>query len=300
VVVAMALSTAGALPLAARSAAIPLPPPGSSAQVAALVAAATSIRALPGELAPALADAPSNRAGNLYPVTRNGCAGTSKCVLGDTASPRTMVLYGDSHAQMWLPALVPIARAAHVRLVTIWTSDCPVVSIATSTVGGCKKFRTDAIAAITRLKPALVVLGERTTAIAGPRGTVITGTAWRSGLAATIRAVASAVTKVAVLGDVTQFNGPVPSCLASYPTDVQHCTVGNPNPRFSQKFAAEREAALATGAAYLNARSWLCTSKCAPVIGNMVAYSDFGHVTATYAEYLTTVVAAAIDPLLKP
>jgi hypothetical protein len=220
-------------------------------------------------------------------------------VLGDTSATRTVVVYGDSHAQMWLPAIVPLAVAAHVRVVVIWTSDCPVVSIRTSVIGGCARFRTNAIAAITRLRPALVVLGERTTDIAGPHDAVITGTAWQRGLETTIRALQSPVTKVAVMGDVGQFDTPVPDCLAAFPTDVQRCTVKNPNPRFTQKFAAERAAALATGATYVDARQWLCTKRCAAVIGTMVVYSDQGHVSSTYAEYLTDVLAADLDPLLR-
>jgi SGNH domain (fused to AT3 domains) len=278
---------------------IPLPPPGSAAQVHAAVLASTSISALSSSALPALADAHGDTPGNLYPVTRPGCVGTKQCVLGDAAATKTVVLFGDSHAQMWLPALVPIAKLDHFRLVVIWKSACPVVNVKTSS-SGCVPFRTSSIAEIAKLHAVLVLLANRTTGIIAPGGALITKTAWQKGLETTIGELRSATTKVAVIGDITQFNSPVPDCLAAHPTNVQRCTVPNPNPKFTQKFAPEKAAAVATGAGYVDTQKWVCTKKCSPVIGNMIAYSDFGHVSATYAEYLTTVWDAAVTPMVKP
>ncbi len=37
-----------------------------------------------------------------------------------------------------------------------------------------------------------------------------------------------------------------------------------------------------------------------PIVGNMVAYYDTLHASATYAEYLSLVLEQAIKPLLPP
>jgi len=61
----------------------------------------------------------------------------NKCILSQTAtghndlcpqavvgSPRTMVVFGDSHAAMWLPALIPIAKSADWKLIPIIKFAC--------------------------------------------------------------------------------------------------------------------------------------------------------------------------------
>ena len=58
----------------------------------------------------------------------------SICILGDTTARRLMVVYGDSHALMWLPAFDNIARTAHLRLVILAKPACPaeLVTVAIS------------------------------------------------------------------------------------------------------------------------------------------------------------------------
>ena len=92
----------------------------------------------------------------------------------------------------------------------------------------------------------------------------------------------------------------LPDCLAAYPTQVQRCSVQNPNPKARQHVAAERAAAAAEGVAYVNPQGWLCTKVCSPVIGRMAAYYDAGHVSSTYAAYLAGVFGKALRPLLVP
>jgi hypothetical protein len=287
------------VPAAGAGAAVPLPAPGPAPQVRELVASSTSIKTLPAKLVPSLWSASSDLAGNLYPVTRGGCQDTTQCVFGDLSSKTTVVLYGDSHAQMWLPALAPVALRQGFRLVVIWTPACPVAEVAIGTSGGCDQFRKTAIKAIVSLDPTLVLLANRTTSLVSPSGKLIKKRTWEEGLEATIEALQSTSTSVAVIGDVTQFNAPVPTCLAAHATKVQKCAVPYENPAFTQKFATEWSAAQATGAGYVNTRTWLCASLCSPVIGDMVVYADKGHVSASYAEYLTDVWNTRVRSLLR-
>src|SRR6202035_5006703 len=91
------------------SAATPLPGPGSASQVARLVASSGRIEVLPNNLVPSLQDAGNDDAVSYYPVTEPGCTSRSQCVFGDLHGTHTVVLFGDSHALMWLTAFVPIA-----------------------------------------------------------------------------------------------------------------------------------------------------------------------------------------------
>jgi hypothetical protein len=46
------------------------------------------------------------------------------CAFGDLNSKRTVVIYGNSQAQMWMPALVTIATDEHLRLVPVIKAAC--------------------------------------------------------------------------------------------------------------------------------------------------------------------------------
>jgi len=281
-----------------------LPKPGTASQVATLVHDAPSVTSLPTDLLPPLSQVSADNAATYYGVAGRECWGMSKCVFGDRSSPETVVLFGDSHAQMWLPALSPALQAAKVRLVLIWRPGCPPTDIGVwdmtshSIDKGCTAFRTAMIAAIRKAKPALVLLADRTSDIPGANNKLTTNAAWQAGLEETISELKSPTTKVAVIGDITVFSLDLPACLSAYPSDVQKCSVQNPNLKTHQHFAAERAAASAEGVTYLDPQPWLCTTICSPVIGTMAAYYDKFHVSATYAEYLSGVWATALKPLL--
>ena len=121
-----------------------------------------------------------------------------------------------------------------------------------------------------------------------------------AGLEHTISLLKTKSTRVAVIGDVTQFNVILPDCLAAEPTHVQACSTPDPNPKIPDHFLAERTAASAMGVPYLNPHPWLCNKVCSPVIGNLLDFYNDNHVTATYAAFLSGVWGTALRPLLAP
>ena len=86
---------------------------GTTTQVAQLVAAAPQIQKLPIDLTPDLVQAPQD-----YGAVRGPCnpgvtqLSVPSCVFGDPNGKKTMVLYGDSHAQMWFQAMNNMYRGA--------------------------------------------------------------------------------------------------------------------------------------------------------------------------------------------
>ena len=283
---------------------VPLPAPGSAAQVAKLVAAATKIEVLPNNLVPNLIQAGNDDANAYYPVTEPGCSSMTQCVFGDPHSTHTVVLFGDSHALMWLTSFVPIASKDRFRLVLLWRASCPAAAVsvwdpaAQAISGGCNHYRAAEEALIRKVDPSLVLLASRTTGITGAGNRPISAPAWRAGLESTIASVKSKSTRVAVIGDIAAFNAVLPDCLAANPMHVQLCSVTDPNPKITGHFADEQAAAQAAHVPYVNPQPWLCTTVCSPVIGNMVSYYNNEHVSATYAAFLSGVWAMALRPLL--
>jgi hypothetical protein len=286
------------------AAALPRPAPGSPTQVAALVAASHSIHRLPSPLVPGLVLLGADDPPGYYPATANGCTGATQCVFGDRSSSKVVVLFGDSHALMWLPAIAPAAKADGFKLIVEWMPGCPAARVtvwdgSTNSIDRvCNSFRRHAIAGIHRLAPSLVLLADRTTYVRATRTKLITNVVWKKGEETTISSLRTPSTKVAVIGDITVFNFNVVQCLASNPRNVQACSVPNPNPKFSDHFAQEAAAAKTEKVPYVNPQPWLCTKVCSPVVGNLAVYFDPAHVAATYAEFLTKLWAAAIKPLL--
>ncbi|MFM2201018.1 MAG: hypothetical protein RL040_218, partial [Bacteroidota bacterium] len=63
------------------------------------------------------------------------------CEYADTKSEKTMVLYGDSHAAQWFPALVEIASRSGYKLISFTKSACPSVDTVRLDQGGFKMSR---------------------------------------------------------------------------------------------------------------------------------------------------------------
>ena len=100
------------------------------------VAAARHITTLPSDLKPSLSQAGNDWAawnGNIY----TPCADTASitayseklCALGDVSSTDDMVVLGDSHTIMWLPAYEDIAKAEHLRLFVLVKYYCPAALV---------------------------------------------------------------------------------------------------------------------------------------------------------------------------
>lgn len=87
------------------------------------------------------------------------------CIFGDKNAKDSIVLLGDSHAAQWFPALENWAKDRGFRLFTFTKSSCPALQIPMRDNGGfkaadCRNYREEALAAIKRIKPKLVVLGN--------------------------------------------------------------------------------------------------------------------------------------------
>ena len=230
--------------------------PASAAQVKALVGASHTINRLSASLAKKLTSSRYDLPAKMYPIVgpigTDNCVTTTACVFGDLSAKTTIVLFGDSHAYMWLPAMVPAATTLHERLVLVWQPACAVAALAPfyyagSTVNiACPSWRSEMIAAISALKPKLVVIGERTAQVLSvATAKAFTSAQWRSALVSTISKLHSTTTKVAVLEDLAFFNDATPqSCVAAYPTKIQaKCSIPTPNPTNPGQQVAEKAAA---------------------------------------------------------
>jgi SGNH domain (fused to AT3 domains) len=282
--------------------------PGTPAQVASLVAQSGQIVKLPPAAVPQLYSGGSDTAYRLYPTARACSESLKGCAFGDLSSSKVVVLFGDSHILMWLPAIVPAAMRAGVKIDLMYADDCPVAlignfSIVTGSYGslvGCEQWRNAATKVIHDLDPMAVIIGERSTLILSePSNVPYTAQQWQLSLEATILRLKTPTMKIAVMQDTNWFDLNPMQCLAAYPAHVQRCDEPFPNAKNPGHDHAEWRAARATGSDYVFTRRWLCTTICSPVIGPFITNFDNGHLSATYASYLSVVVGDALQPLFK-
>jgi hypothetical protein len=300
--------------LTAASVADTVTTPGTRAQVLSLVAASSKISTLPGDLSPSLADVSSDFASpSLYNA---GCEPTESqtsvpaCDFGDVNSSNTIVLYGDSHAEMWFDAFYDIATQIGWKLVVLAKPYCPPTEVTFSspiTSGPytqCTVWHNLAVARIRALHPAVVVItGEfedpviwSTSPSAGTQFEQL-----QTGIEKTLDLLKMPGTQEVVLGNIADLKSSPPTCLARHPSDVQACsfTLAKEDAIWGPDFALEEAAAKAEGAHYIDVLPWLCATVCSPVIGNFDVYYNEFHITATYATYLSQVLHGALEPAIK-
>ena len=313
-----------AAPVAPAAAERPGPPaagiPGATVDPA-LGAAADPIRALltarpptvdgpvPSDLAPstgaAAGDYPAPYVDGCH-VPMDGRRPARPCVYGKTASKTTIVLFGDSHALAWFPAVRSLAWARGWRLVSLTMSACSPAVIpqwipaAHHVSSACTDWRQWALSRIDQLRPLVtIVAGTRGFATVGPTGQVLAGdarlAAWRAGMSRTLGRLGAASGRVIYLSDTPASVLDPPDCLAEHPSSVLACATPLLRALSPSWFTEEERAALGGGADFIDTTIWTCpTSPCPATIGRYLVYRDGGHLTATFVASLAGGLRTAI------
>jgi hypothetical protein len=234
------------------------------------------------------------------------------CVFGDTTSRTTVVLFGDSHALAWFPAMDLISEQQHWRLVDLTKDGCPPaeVNIAAWFRAGapyweCARWRANAMAQIAALRPALVIVTaarwrEEPEARPMPGVPTTYGNAWQDGWAAIFRFLRSVATHVLFISDVPTLTQSAPSCVAAHVSDVQVCT--SPlSAAIALPAAKDQEIQLARDERvdWIDPTSWFCTPVTCPVIvRSILLYRDSNHMTPAWSTFIAPVLADSILPIM--
>jgi peptidoglycan/LPS O-acetylase OafA/YrhL len=212
-----------------------------------------------------------------------------------------VVLFGDSHAAQWYPALQRIARTNDDTLVTQTKSACASIDVRLAWAGNpytaCDTWREAVIAQLRASPPDLVVLANYTNPDflddADAAGQ------WQRGLASTIRELQT-FTRVAVIADTPDLRDNPSVCLSSHLSDATACAQPASLALDAPGRAATVAATSETGAPLVDLTDYFCTDVCAPIIGNVLVYRDSHHMTATYAAELAAPLARQLLPQLRP
>ena len=244
-------------------------------------------------------------------VYANGChldvarvAPADDCRLGGTADAPAVLLFGDSHAAQWVPAL-QAAAAANGQAVVSWTkSSCPSADVtvwSTATRGlyrECDAWREAVLSRVVGMRPALVVVSNlidgETVLVDRATGRQLRGAAaaaaFEVGLERTLRRLQLAGVPVALIRDNPRPRREVLDCIYSSP-DPARC--GRARADALPADGLDVRAARAAGVVVWDLSDDICGPRSCPavVFSNkskvpQVVYRDDNHLTATFAATL--------------
>jgi hypothetical protein len=269
-----------------------------------VLAEAVNTSKVPSNLSPSLGSARDD----LPQVYDNGCIldvgdnSPKQCVYGDANGSVTIVLFGDSHAAEWMPALHKVASANGWRLIVHLKKACPDAEIPTDKDPNgtdCAVWRKKVIDLIGGLHPDLVIMSSYRYKQVGSASGRDPDTVWQEGMDLTVSKVRPLTDHLLLLGDSATPKEDIPSCLAGNLSSVSTCMDSRGSAVRPGRLAAEREVAAKYGAAFIPTSDWMCTDTACPVIvGNVLMYRDNSHITATASEFLSPYVDAAIRSIL--
>lgn len=280
----------------------------AEAQVVAAVSASASIKSVPANLDPPLSSASASEAAPMV----DGCldsftsSAVPNCLFGDTTATRSIVLFGDSHASMWFPAVDAFANAHGYRLY-VWTkAACPPVGIPIFSPvldrmwTECSQWYANVMARIAATRPSLVVFGIAPNYDPAYR-VVQNGPVWLAGLASTIKTIRGDGGAVLVIGSAPSPPFSIPTCLSANLNDVPACDFSPIGRHVSggglvgidqAGEAAEAATVRSSGGVYANVAPWFCTSTvCDVIVDNLLVYRDNSHITVPFADYLSPLIA---------
>ena len=242
---------------------------------------------VPHALAPPLGRLLNDRY-HLRSCVAEGSATSSRvCQLGDTTAPRRMVVFGDSHAAMWMPAFVRFAVRYHWRLVPLAKPGCIPSELDS---GVCASWYDWALRQVRRLDPRAVVLSQGWSGW-GPEGV--------AGVARVLRDLAPLTHRLIVIEDPPSRDWEALDCLLARGATLGSCAF-RVSPEQTATYASVRREARVTHAGYVRTLRWFCArGVCPTVVGTIVTYRDSSHITATYARVLAEPFSSALTVAVR-
>ena len=211
-----------------------------------------------------------------------------RCEYGDLTSEETIVLYGDSHAAQWLPALDIIGKKRGIKIVSLTKSACPsseVVKELSSQydVEDCQAFRNSSVARINKIKPLAVILTGMQP-LTAPYSDESARSWWLAGEKKALNRIQGATQFPIYLTDTPLPKVDIPDCIVA--GRGAECDTARPI-----------DAEVAAGLIPINPTPWLCADTCPAIVDGIIAYRDKSHLTVAMSEHLSSQLEVSLARL---
>jgi hypothetical protein len=197
------------------------------------------------------------------------------CQFGDPRGRKRMVVFGDSHSTMWVPALTVDSKKAHWQFFPVVKEACGYSDYAANPgTNQCAAWYTWAKKTISTLHPDLIVMS------------VYMNHGWESGVRQMINEFKRPGTRVLLMSDAPGVNVAPVDCLLTRGATQKTC-LWTQRASHLQGDATARSIAQQANIGFVNVSAWFCFMRlCPTVFDSTIAYVDTGHITSTYARYL--------------
>lgn len=219
----------------------------------------------------------------------NGQIVPGKCEYGAKKSSRKIVIFGDSHAAQWFPALEKLASKHDFTLVSLTKSACPgpavrKVDIGQYTNAECAQWREQVYQRISEINPEVVIVSGMQY-FKMPSEYSSRTVWWQEGQRKTLNDLDNSGARIIYLADTPHPRKDIPSCLSAKEQELCNDSRSAP-PIFVPGY--ER----------INPTPWLCTEEsCPAVVDGVVAYRDASHISVAMSESLSEELEQALRSL---
>jgi len=218
----------------------------------------------------------------------NGETVSPECTYGERGAKRKIVLFGDSHAAQWFPALEQLANENNFELISLTKSACPGPAVEKVDSGeyknsDCFAWRDNSLERIAKLKPyAVIFSGFQHFQV--PAGYSSRREWWQAGQKRTLNSLRGNASHIVYITDTPHPQQDIPACLAG--GMISDCDDSKPSETIS-----------IPGLKVVNPTPWLCTDKCSSVINGNVAYRDGSHISIAMSESLAQPLGQSLKRL---
>lgn len=284
----------------AAAAAAPAARPSCYGAAAVTRSACKSVRS--GRVSPSLAKAPTDNS-QIYrgDSSHTDCRARAPkfpvtvCSFDAKTSATRVALVGNSHAAEWLPALQKIADKRHYHVISYVASACVFADVDQAWPTriarlSCHAWERSVLRRIIKGHYSAVVMSDKITftAYGSGRNAARSHALYQSGYERVLRAFAAAKVSVLVLRDTPAPGFRIPQCLAAHRTNYPACNGRRATWLSFDPTVAAVAAVHSPQVRLLDLTNHICHPVvCQAVIGGVVGYYDYSHLTATFNRTLT-------------
>ncbi|MDQ3876558.1 MAG: acyltransferase, partial [Actinomycetota bacterium] len=220
---------------------------------------------------------------NRLPDHPEGCASSDGrttsniCRLGNSSSANALVVMGDSHAEMWMPAILSMAERDGWAVLPLVKSGCTPNEWLDSGEPECRAWYRWAVEQTKGLHPDVMLVSGASGGASGGQADEM-----RRAFLSIAAAMKTSSTRVIVIADDEGVDQQPVDCLLARGATMRTCTTTWPEDRF---YFNNDLAVIASRRRFsvLPTRGWFCfENQCPMVVDRTIVYRDEGHITEAY------------------
>jgi hypothetical protein len=233
---------------------------------------------------------------------------TPLCEAGELTSKKLIVLYGDSHAAMWMSSIDKIAKKYNYKVRLFSKLACPLVEKViwsyqlNRPFDECSQWQQRVLSTITELSPAILITTDqwKPAVVDGKKSDFDTVFMWEKEFPIAISHLAKLTKSLIVIGNNPSLTQDPVDCVSKPKVTLPLCSAGRTQADNAKFNSIEAKATKAAGGIYVDTVAWSCNDSLCPVIINeKLAYFDQWHFSETYIQYLTPALEFKLKSALK-